>query len=89
MDRYGIESYNAEFSQLAQWEGKAGSPEAEQNGIFLGTFSVFGYPILPDDFIVYVLEGEPYQPGNWNHGKLSLVAISQKRNEIIFHAEIW
>jgi hypothetical protein len=88
-DRYSIESYDTAFSQLAQWEGKAGSPEAEQNGIFLGTLAVFGYPELPSDFTVYVLEANPYQPGNWNHGSLSLVAISPKRLEIIFHAESW
>lgn len=32
---------------------------------------------------------ELYHPNNWNHGKLSLVAISKYRNEIIFFAEDW
>lgn len=32
---------------------------------------------------------KPYKPGDWNHGELSLVAISEQRNEIIFLAEDW
>lgn len=34
-------------------------------------------------------DSEAEGPVKWNHGMLSLVAISKERNEIIFVAEDW
>lgn len=84
-----IDRYTAVFSRLAQWEGKPGSIEAEEHGIFTGAFHVFGYTNLPADFTVYLFYGKPYRPGDWNHGEQSLAAVSREQNEIIFHAEDW
>lgn len=88
-DSDSIKRYTNEFSQKAKWMGKAGDSEAEENGIFIGAFNTFGYMNLPEDFIIYLIDSKPYKPGNWNHGELSLVAISDQRNEIIFLAEDW
>lgn len=52
-------------------------------------FMMRGYDELPEDFTIYLIEGKPYKQNNWNHGKISLIAISTQRNEIIFHAEDW
>ena len=88
-DEVRIQKYVSRFSQLARWHGKAGGSEAEKHGISFGTFLAFGYPELPEDFTVFLLYGRPYRPNDWNHGELSLVAISEERNEIIYHAEDW
>jgi hypothetical protein len=49
---------------------------------------------FPDDYEIMifdkVLEREDRSPGfYWNHGKSHGVAISKKRNEIIYWAELW
>lgn len=88
-DLDSINSYINEFSQKAKWIGKASDSEVEKNGVILGSFSTFGYMNLPEDFTIYLINSNPYEPNNWNHGKLSLVAISKQRNEIIFLAEDW
>lgn len=88
-DLDSIKSYINEFSQKAKWQGKASENEAEKNGVFSGTFNTFGYMDLPEDFTIYLIYSKPYKPSDWNHGELSLVAISQQRKEIIFLAEDW
>lgn len=88
-DSDSIENYIRELSKRAKWIGISGDAQAEENGIFLGTFSDLNYSDLPEDFIIYLIYSKPYQPDNWNHGKLSLAAISQQRNEVIFLAEDW
>ena len=46
---------------------------------------------FPEDFEIMVLEAIPSLPGDssWNHGKSCGVAISRKRNEIVYWAELW
>ena len=45
---------------------------------------------FPDDFEIMVLEAKPSSSGNsWNHDKGCGVAISRKRNEIVYWAEYW
>jgi hypothetical protein len=88
-DSDSIKRYADFFSRAARWEGKQGSSEAEKNGIMSGDFAVFGYRELPQDFTIYLLYSHPYRPGDWNHGEVSLVAVSEERSEIIFHAEDW
>lgn len=78
-----------EFARKSKWIGRMSDREAEKHGVISGSLGELGYSDLPDDFTVYLLNGEPYQPGNWNHGKVSLVAVNRKSNEIIFHAEDW
>lgn len=77
------------YSRKAKWTGKMGDSEAEKHGVISGALGELGYYDLPADFTIYLMESEPYQPGDWNHGKVSLVAVSRQRNEIIFHAEDW
>ena len=84
-----IKNYIDEFSQKAKWTGKSSDSEAERNGIFSGAFTTLGYTDLPEDFTIYLIGSKPYYPDNWNHGELSLTAISKQRNEIIFLAEDW
>lgn len=88
-DLASIKSYIDEFSQKAKWVGKASDSEAEKNGISSGKFNTLGYMKLPDDFTIYLIDSKPYEPNNWNHGKLTLIAISEQKSEIIFLAENW
>jgi hypothetical protein len=88
-DSDSIKNYIDEFSQKAKWIGELSDSEAEKNGVFSGAFSMLGYTDLPEDFTIYLIDSKPYHPYDWNHGELSLVAISKQRNEIIFLAEDW
>lgn len=88
-DSESINNYIHHFSQVAKWIGKADASEAEENGILSGIFSGIGYEELPEDFTIYLIDSRSDGPVKWNHGMLSLVAISKEKNEIIFIAENW
>jgi hypothetical protein len=88
-DTASIKDYIDKFSQKAKWIGKSNDSEFKVNGITSASFNNFGYTKLPEDFTIYLLVSKSYEPNNWNHGELSLVAISKERNEIIFLAENW
>ena len=88
-DAQTIENDANEFSGKAEWAGKPSSAEAEKHGLFSSSFTSAGYDTLPDSFTVYLFHSEPYRAGDWNHGKISLAAVSKVKNEIIFHAEQW
>lgn len=88
-DSDSIKNYEEKFSHKAKWIGKSSDSGAEKNGVFQEKFIVFGYENLPDDFIIYLIDSKPYHPNDWNHGKISLTAISKQRNEILFLAEDW
>lgn len=88
-DSNSIDNYINELSKKAKWIGKSSESQAEENGIFSSAFDFLGYTDLPGDFIIYLVDSRPYHPNDWNHGKLSLAAISKNRNEIIFLAEDW
>jgi len=90
-DSYSIKKYISEFSQKAKWVGKVNDSEANKYGVNNGQFSLFEYTYsgLPKDYIIYVIFSESYQKDNWNHGKISLVAINEQNNEIMFLAEDW
>lgn len=88
-DPDSIKNYIDEFSKRAKWIRKPSDNEAEKNGIYFGAFNIFGYDVLPEDFTIYLVDSKPYKPNDWNHGELSLAAISKQRNEIIFLAERW
>ena len=61
--------------------------------IFIIPFLCFGivtfYTAADKLITIYLIEGKPYKQNNWNHGKISLIAISTQRNELIFYAEDW
>lgn len=84
-----VEDYTKVLSKKAKWIGKADDSQAEEHRVFPETFENLGYTNLPEDFTIYVIYSEPGYPSNWNHGKLSLVAISKQRNEIIFLSNDW
>jgi hypothetical protein len=88
-DSDAIKSYSDLFSPKAKWIGIPSDSLAKTNGIFLGEFNRVGYTKLPDDFTIYLFGSKPYKPNDWNHGELSLVAISEQRKEIIFLADKW
>ena len=90
-DSYSIKNYINKFSKNAKWIGKSNDSKAEENGIFSGIFGNLGlgYGDLPEDYTIYLINSKPYRPGDWNHGTLSLAAISEQKNEIIFYAEHW
>jgi len=88
-DTESTENYSKEFSQKSKWVGKSNDSEAAENGIFTGIFYDLGYTDLPEDFSIYLIDSKSYKPNNWNHGVITLIAISKQRKEIIFYAEIW
>lgn len=83
-DPTSIDYYITEFSSKAIWIGKFEETLSTDFAINEYTFRYFGYKPLPDDFDIYIFASE-----NFNHGKLSLVAISESSNTIIFLAERW
>lgn len=89
IDSSYINNYIHQFSKNAKWIGKADDSDAEENAIYSSTFYGVGYDKLPKDFTIYLVDSRSYGPVKWNHGMLSLVAISKERNEIIFIAESW
>ena len=88
-DADSVRSAAEKFSHKAKWTGKMGDSGAEKNGILSGSLGELGYQNLPGDFTIYLVDSKPYRPGDWNHGKVSLAAVSRQRNEIIYHAEDW
>jgi hypothetical protein len=44
---------------------------------------------VPEDFLVLILDAEPYEPGDWNHGYIYGVAVSTERQEVIYWTERW
>ena len=44
---------------------------------------------IPEDLLVLILDAEPYEPGNWNHGYSCGVAVSTEKQEVIYWAERW
>lgn len=46
------------------------------------------YETIPDTYLVYVLSAQR-ESQDWNHGKCSMVGISQETSEITFYAEEW
>lgn len=86
-----IETLVGEFSRKAAWIGKATDSDAGSYGIFTGTFYILDLADsgLPEDFTIYVFYGKPSRPNDWNHGKRSLVAISERSNEALFLADAW
>jgi hypothetical protein len=69
--------------------GKTLDPAASEHNFFENMFSNAGYDILPEDFTIYVFSSNPYKQGDWNHGRVSLSAISTLRREIIFYSHNW
>jgi hypothetical protein len=47
------------------------------------------FAALSNDFLVFVLDAQPYQPADWNHGYSYGLAVSTKRQEVIYWAEYW
>ncbi|BCZ46516.1 hypothetical protein psyc5s11_25830 [Clostridium gelidum] len=88
-DSDSINNYSDEFSKKAKWIGKWSDNKTENNGIMIGTFGMIDYGVLPEDFTMYLFDSKPYHPNDWNHGFLSVFAVSKQRNEIIFHSEQW
>lgn len=88
-DSNSIENYSNKFSQEAKWIGNFSDKEIEKNGVSLASFHAFEYDELPEDFTIYLIDSSPYEDNDWNHGVLSLVAISKERSEIIFLGEAW
>lgn len=89
IDSDSTNNYSDEFSKKAKWIGKWSDNKTENNGIMTGTFGMIDYDVLPEDFTMYLFDSKPYQPDDWNHGYLSVVAVNKQRNEIIFHSEQW
>lgn len=68
------------FRSKAVWIGKPSDPAAEENGI---------HTVLTDDFTVYLLYRKPYKENNWNHGSISMAAVSIEKQKLLFYAEDW
>ncbi len=48
-----------------------------------------GFGVLPKDYKVIVLGSKPYHEKDWNHGYSYGVAVSVKRNEVVYWSEFW
>lgn len=87
--------FEGDAADLAAYEkeilksGKTLVPTANIYEISQGMFSYAGYYNLPEDFTIYVFISKPYKLGDWNHGMVSLCAISTLRREIIFYSHNW
>ena len=90
-DEDSVHLYKEYFTKTAVWFGSFGDKERESHGVFDGKLNAFrdGHNELPSDLVIYVVFSEPHRPGDWNHGELSLVAISEGNLEIMFLAEGW
>lgn len=88
-DPASLQDYLNLFSPDTIWSGKPSDRAGEDYGIYPGTFSVAGYEELPDDFTVYLTYSKSYKPNDWNHGALSLIAVSLEKSEIIFLSQDW
>jgi hypothetical protein len=90
-DSDSIQKYKEKFSKQAKWVGKVNDNEAERYGVNFGMLSIFNstYSKMPNNDMIYVINSEPYKTGDYNHGKISLAAINEQNNEIMFLAEIW
>lgn len=86
-----IDGYLNRFSQEASWIGTESDAAATRHGVYSGEFSCLEGSVsgLTEDFKVYVISGKPYRSGDWNHGEISLVAISEEKSEILFWASNW
>ncbi len=51
---------------------------------FAGTDTEF-----PPDFQIFILDGKSSGTHNWNHGFMHGLAISKRRNEVVYWTEIW
>lgn len=85
-----INDYTDEISKRAEWIGKVGTRKADQYGVFAGTFYIFDYANsgLPNDYDIYVIYSRD-DSADWNHGEQSLIAISKKKQDIIYYASVW
>lgn len=77
------------YRRKAVWTGKISDSSAFEKGISFCDFSHAGYNALPEDFNIYLFYSKPYKEGNWNHGCISLAAVSPDRKELLFYAEDW
>lgn len=86
-----IQAYAEAFGGAAVWVGRRNDGEAEEYGIFSGTFSGIGVTEeeLSRDYLLYVMVSQPSRPDDWNHGKRNVVAIDQAHSRVIFTAENW
>jgi hypothetical protein len=44
---------------------------------------------VPQDFLVLILDAEPHEPGNWNHGYIYGLAVSTERQQVIYWMKRW
>lgn len=91
IDSDSIKRYVDKYSDMSMWAGKIDDNEAEDYGVITGTLNILGYTASgpPDDLSIYVIYSKPYRHNDWNHGELSLIAISEEENEIMFLASDW
>ena len=85
-------------ARVLDWKGhdlKTGTRDTSTYRHVFETVSTRGdearLALLPKDFVIYVLHEHPYQdnPVSWNHGKAAGVAVSQKKNAVIYWADNW
>ncbi|SHO45540.1 hypothetical protein [Anaerocolumna xylanovorans] len=77
------------FRAKAVWIGATSDYEAAEYGVTDSDFSYAGYDVLPEDFTVYLFYSKPYKENNWNHGSISMAAVSIEKRQLIFYAEDW
>ncbi len=85
VDATDLAAYEKEFLE----NGNPLDSTAYEHNFFENMFSNTGYDSLPEDITIYVFISNPYEQGDWNHGRVSLSAISALRNEVIFYHHSW
>lgn len=85
-----LEDYQADLAQKALWSGSPNDQEAQAWGVHPSLLSVFeGEAPLSGDVTVFVLYSKPYRANDWNHGAVSLAALSKEQGAVLFVFEQW
>lgn len=85
-----LELYLSTVRQVENGTGDVIKAEDEQNplrGALFRDERNKDFAPLPEDFLILILDATP--PENWNHGCSRRVAVSTKRQEVIYWAECW
>lgn len=80
--------YENRFQADALWSGNPTDSGGSSPDTSLG-ISKAGFETLSGDYNIYTFYSKPYEENNWNHGKISLAAISLEKAEVIFYLETW
>ncbi len=79
------------LSKNTSFVGSVSENEPEKTGIYNGYLTYFenNSGKTPDDIQLYLVYSKPYKSGNWNHGEVGFVAVSELQQQLLFYFENW